>query len=63
VWTWDQREAHVLGEAAWLVALGTELTASADASITRAYRMTAVATLEGGRWGLTQVHGSSPVHA
>lgn len=62
VWTWARREAHVRGELGWLVALGTELTASSDAPISRAYRMTAVATLEDGRWGLTQVHGSSPAH-
>ncbi|MFI5301493.1 MAG: nuclear transport factor 2 family protein [Polyangiales bacterium] len=61
VWRWDRREVRVRGDVAWLVAVGEERTVTGDGEVKRAYRMTVVATREEGRWGLTQIHGSSPV--
>jgi hypothetical protein len=61
-WEWDTRIVGGHGDAAWVLAEGTETAAHGTGEIRNAYRMTLTFVRTGDRWSLAQVHGSSPHH-
>jgi uncharacterized protein (TIGR02246 family) len=61
-WHWHTRRVGGHAGVAWLLAEGTETAADGNSQVRNAYRMTLTFVRTGGRWLLTQVHGSSPHH-
>jgi uncharacterized protein (TIGR02246 family) len=59
-WEWQRHDVSMTGSVAWLLAEGTETTASADRLERHSYRMTMVLERREARWLVRQVHGSSP---
>jgi uncharacterized protein (TIGR02246 family) len=61
-WAWDRYDVSVAGVVAWLLAEGTETTATQDSEEKHPYRMSMVCEKRDDHWLLVQVHGSSPHH-
>jgi hypothetical protein len=62
-WSWDRRQGAVVGGIGLLLAIGTELAATADRRVETPYRMTLAAMRLAEEWVIVQVHASSPHHA
>jgi uncharacterized protein (TIGR02246 family) len=59
-WTWERRDISAAGVVGWLLAEGTETSATDEHEEKHPYRMSMVCERREGRWLLVQVHGSSP---
>ena len=59
-WTWDRCDVSTAGAVGWLLAQGTETSATERREEQHPYRMSVVCEKRNGRWLLVQVHGSSP---
>ena len=59
-WEWKSHDVSTAGPVAWLLAEGTETTASEGRLQQHPYRMTMVLEHHEDHWLLRQVHGSSP---